>query len=83
MAIYYELGDNVIKGLNYRLPTINTGEQANDYAIKRILARCLRFKSNRCKKLKVNDYTFKERYRTKGDLRVNQSRPDIRISFGK
>lgn len=79
MAIYYGLGDNVIKGLNYRLPTINSGEQANDYAIKRILAKEFGISSpTDAKKLKVNDYTFKVRYRTKDDLRVNQSRPDIR-----
>jgi hypothetical protein len=79
MAIYYGLGDNVIKGLNYRLPTINAGEQANDYAIKRILAKVFEISSpTDVKKLKVNDYTFKVRYRTKDDLRVNQSRPDIR-----
>ena len=40
-AIYYELGDNKIKGLNYQLPASTDGGQTRVYqtSIKRIIAK--------------------------------------------
>lgn len=76
LAIYYQLGDNKIQGLNYRMPTINTGDKENDYAIKRILGK--EFLIADITNIKVNDYTFRVTYRTKDTLRTNQARPDLR-----
>lgn len=78
-AIYYKLGTNVIKGLNYRLPTANTGDPINDYAIKNILG-CAYNLTNYAdwKNIKVNDFVFRITYRTKDTLRTDQSRPDLR-----
>lgn len=76
MAIYFLLGENVIRGLNYRLPTLNTGEAANDYTIKKILAQEFGFADR--KDIKVNDFNFIITYRTSDDVRISQSRPDLR-----
>lgn len=77
-AIYYSLGSNVIKGLNYRLPTINTGEGDNDYAIKRILGIVFQIAPENWSKIKVNDFIFHIIYRTKDTVRSDQTRPDLR-----
>ena len=84
-AIYYTLGTNVIKGLNYRLPTANTGDPLNDYAIKNIIGSAFLMKSgdstpdyNAWKNIKVNNYLFDITYRTKDTLRTDQTRPDLR-----
>lgn len=76
LAVYYQLGDNKIQGLNYRMPTINTGDKENDYAIKRILGK--EFLIADVTNIRVNDYTFRITYRTKDTLRANQARPDLR-----
>lgn len=76
MALYYSLGDNKIQGLNYRLPSINTGDNENEYAIKRILGKA--YSISGISSIKVNDYTFRITYRTKDSLRTNQTRPDLR-----
>lgn len=78
LAIYYQLGTNKIVGLNYRLPTINTGDADNDYAIKRIIGTVFQMTANTWKNIKINDYLFKISYRTKDTLRSNQTRPDLR-----
>lgn len=72
-SIWYSLGDNKIQGFNYILPSVNTGE--NDYAIKNIIASAFSIASN---DIKVNDYYFKIKYRTKDSVRINQVRPDLR-----
>lgn len=77
-AIYYSLGSNIIKGLNYRLPTINTGEGDNDYAIKRILGIVFQIAPENWTKIKVNDFIFHIVYRTKDTVRSDQTRPDLR-----
>ena len=77
-AIYYELGTNVIKGLNYRMPVVNTGDPQSEYAIKRILGKVFGLSNNVWKDIKVNDFVFHVVYRTKDTLRADQSRPDLR-----
>lgn len=76
LAIYYELGDNVIKGLSYQLPTVSGGDVDSDYAMKRIIANVYGFASS--EDIKINDYLFHIVYRTKDSLREVQTRPDLR-----
>ena len=77
-AIYYSLGTNIIKGLNYRLPTVNTGDGDNDYAIKRIIGLVFQIDPTRWVDIKVNDFIFHIVYRTKDVVRSDQTRPDLR-----
>ena len=78
LAIYYENGDNRIQGLNYRLPTLNTGDIYGDYAIKRILGSVFQVSENLWAKITINDFIFHVVYRTKDDIRAEQTRPDLR-----
>lgn len=78
LAIYYTLGTNKIKGLNYQLPSINTGDADTDYAIKRIIGTVFQMAQSDWKNIRINEYLFKISYRTKDTLRSNQSRPDLR-----
>lgn len=86
VALYYNLGENIIQGFEYRSPTKNTGEPFNDYAIKKVLgvafgATYTNNPSSNDKKwinIKINDFKFLVRYRTKDSLRQEQSRPDLR-----
>ena len=84
LAIYYKLGTNKIVGLNYQLPSINTGSGDTDYAIKRIIGTLYNSSQDNSshpenwKDIKINDYLFRISYRTKDTLRSNQSRPDLR-----
>ena len=78
LAIYYQLGSNVIKGLNYRLPTINTGDGANDYAIKRIIGQVYGLSERTWENIIVNNFVFHIVYRTKDSIRSDQTRPDLR-----
>lgn len=87
LAIYYALGSNKIEGLNYRLPSVNPGEQNTEYAIKRIIGTIYQVPMypinsddptvNEWKNIKINDFLFHVQYRTKDTLRVNQVRPDL------
>ena len=77
LAIYYALGSNKIEGLNYRLPSVNPGEQDTEYAIKRIIGTLYQVPTNEWKNIKINDFLFHVQYRTKDTLRVNQVRPDL------
>lgn len=77
-AIYYSLGSNIIKGLNYRLPTINTGDGDNDYAFKRILGIVFQIAPRDWTRIKINDFIFHIVYRTKDTVRSDQTRPDLR-----
>lgn len=78
-AIYYTLGTNVIKGLNYQLPSVNTGDILNDYAIKNIIGSAFNMGTyEQWTKIKINDYYFDITYRTKDTLRTDQTRPDLR-----
>lgn len=79
LAIYYKLGTNKIVGLNYQLPSINTGAADTEYAIKRIIGKEFGLLSTSdIQSTKINDYLFRITYRTKDTLRSNQSRPDLR-----
>lgn len=78
-AIYYTLGTNVIKGLNYKLPSVNTGDVLNDYSIKNIIGCAFNMGTySQWSQIKVNDYYFDIIYRTKDTLRTDQTRPDLR-----
>lgn len=78
-AIYYKLGTNIIKGLNYRLPVANTGDPLNDYAIKNIIGCAFGLTDyEQWRQIKVNNYLFDITYRTKDTLRTDQTRPDLR-----
>ena len=78
LAIYYQLGTNTIKGLNYQLPTVNTGDPDSDYAIKRILRTIFNIKQANWANLMINDFIFHIVYRTKDTARSDQTRPDLR-----
>lgn len=84
VAIYYSLGDNVIKGLNYRSPAASSGDKQNDYAIKKILYTAF-FNDNEYDiyktdwtSIQINDFVFHTVYRTKDDARLTHTRPDLR-----
>ena len=76
LAIYYNLGDNKIKGFNYRLPAVNQGDAESEYAIKRIIGTV--FNEPIWENIKVNDYVFHIVYRTQETVRSDQTRPDLR-----
>lgn len=76
MALYFSLGDKVIRGLHYQLPSLNPGEAAADYTIKKILAQVFAIPDSL--NVKVNDFNFIVTYRTSDDVRISQSRPDLR-----
>ena len=79
LAIYYNLGENTIRGLNYQLPSINSGDGETEYAIKRIIGNLIMHNDpNNWKNIRVNDFAFKIKYRTKEYARSEQSRPDLR-----
>lgn len=78
LAIYYALGTNKIRGLNYQLPTINTGDADNEYAIKRIIGKVFGINPLQWLNIKVNDFIFHVIYRTKDTMRSDQTRPDLR-----
>lgn len=85
IALYYELGTNIIAGGDYQLPQANTNIYT-DYAIKKIIYSAFNGYpvlpnppvSNDWTNLKVNDYSFFVRYRTKDSVRQNHIRPDLR-----
>lgn len=77
-ALYYALGTNTIKGLSYQLPSVNTGDNVQEYAIKRIIGKVFNVDPTKWKDLKVNDFIFHVVYRTKDSIRSNQTRPDLR-----
>lgn len=80
LAIYYELGTNVIKGLNFQLPSRTVGLQTTvyDYTIKRIIGTVYGLQESDWANIKVNDYLFRITYKTKDTLRTDQTRPDLR-----
>ena len=87
IAMYYELGTNKIVGGDYQLPQANPNI-FTDYAIKKIIYSAFRGyptsfegqipSTGYWKDLKVNDFIFYVRYRTKDDVRQVHSRPDLR-----
>ena len=83
-SLYYDLGSKSIEGCDYRSPTINSGDLQSDYAIKKAIFTAfwgayLPTPSGKAwSELCVNDFVFRVVYRTKDNVRQNQSRPDIR-----
>lgn len=83
-SLYYDLGKNEIGGCDYRSPTVNSGDIQNDYAIKKAIFTAFwgSYVANPTGKawsaLRVNDFVFHVKYRTKDSVRQNQSRPDLR-----
>lgn len=86
IAMYYSLGDNVIKGGQFQLPQANTNIYS-DYALKKIIYSAINGYpvvppssaiSGYWTGLKVSDYSFLVRYRTKDSVRQNHLRPDLR-----
>lgn len=92
LALYYKLGDNVIRGLTYQLPTVNSGDVQNDYTIKKIIhtiryyvyvASGYTLETDATTLTgwldeQINTYDFKIVYRSKDSVRTIQSRPDLR-----
>lgn len=87
-ALYYRLGDNVIRGCQYQLPNPSTNAYS-DYAIKKIIffayyggyisdAALAAAASGPWDSIKVNDFVFKITYRTKDSTRTEHARPDLR-----
>lgn len=86
IAMYYTLGENKLKGGDYRLPRAKT-DIYNDYAIKKLIYVALTgtypttqsgVTSGYWTSIKVSDFSFHLRYRTKDSVRLSHSRPDIR-----
>lgn len=86
IAMYYTLGENKLKGGDYRLPRAKT-DIYNDYAIKKLIYVALTgtypttqagVTSGYWTNIRVNDFSFHLRYRTKDSVRLSHSRPDIR-----
>lgn len=86
IAMYYTLGENKLKGGDYRLPRAKT-DIHNDYAIKKLIYVALTgsypttqsgVTSGYWTSIKVSDFSFHLRYRTKDSVRLSHSRPDIR-----
>ena len=85
MAMYYQLGKNVITGGQYQLPQANTNIYS-DYAFKKILYSAFNGypvistlpEGGYWTPIQVKDYSFFVRYRTKDSVRQNHIRPDLR-----
>lgn len=81
IALYYSLGESVITGGQFQLPQANTNIYT-DYAIKKCIYSAFHeyppTDSSAWTSLKVNDYSFFIRYRTKDSVRQNHIRPDLR-----
>jgi len=85
IALYYKLGTNIITGGDYQLPQANTNIYS-DYAIKKVIWSAFNQypvispipTTGYWTNLKVNDYSFFIRYRTKDSVRQNHIRPDLR-----
>lgn len=88
VSLYYRNGTNKIIGCNYRLPTQNSGELYGDYALKKVIFCAFlgnypilpaRESSTRYwSQIKVNDFSVRLIYRTKGTVRQSHARPDLR-----
>lgn len=85
IAMYYELGDKEIKGGQYQTPQANTNIYT-DYAFKKIIWSAFNEyeyqtslpTSGYWTNLKISNFVFKVKYRTKDSVRLTHSRPDIR-----
>lgn len=85
IALYYKLGTNIITGGDYQLPQANTNIYT-DYAFKKVIwSAFFNYPSvapapttGYWTDLKINDFSFFIRYRTKDSVRQNHIRPDLR-----
>ena len=87
IAMFYRLGTNIITGGQFQLPQANTNIYT-DYTFKKVLWCAFNvggYKqvvsndvSPNWDTIKVNDYSFFVRYRTKDSVRQNHIRPDLR-----
>lgn len=87
LALYYRLGDNVIRGGDYQLPQKWTNAYT-DYSFKKVLFSAFHGYDTTLPtnlqgtgpwyQLKVNDFVFDVEYRTKDTARVEHTRPDLR-----
>lgn len=86
-AMYYSLGTNNITGGQFQLPQANTNIYT-DYTIKKIIWGAFNGRipvvsdpipiDGYWTQLKVTDFSFLVRYRTKDSVRQNHTRPDLR-----
>ena len=85
-AMYYSLGTNKIVGGQYQLPQSSTTIYS-DYTIKKIIWGAFNGRipvvegaidSDYWETLKVTDFSFLVKYRTKDSVRQNHTRPDLR-----
>ena len=86
ISLYYELGGDSIIGGDYQLPQANNNLYS-DYAIKKVIYCAFKgYKANipltqtsgYWGDIKVTDFTFYVKYRTKDSVRQNHARPDLR-----
>lgn len=86
VTLYYELGSDSIVGGDYQLPQANNNLYS-DYAIKKVIYCAFKgYKANipltqtsgYWGDIKVTDFTFYVKYRTKESVRQNHARPDLR-----
>lgn len=86
VVLYYELGSDSIVGGDYQLPQANNNLYS-DYAIKKVIYCAFKgYKANipltqtsgYWGDIKVTDFTFYVKYRTKDSVRQNHARPDLR-----
>ena len=88
IAMYYSLGTNKITGGDYQLPRPNANLSNPDpyiqYAFKKIIyCAFFGYSANASgvvgwENVKVNNYSFFVKYRTKDSVRQNHTRPDLR-----
>lgn len=75
-ALYYNLGDSKIQGLNFVPPSVNDGELP--MALKRIVQILWQgTEIEDVANLRFNNLKFHIKYRTQDTARINQFRPDI------
>lgn len=85
IAMYYTLGESVIKGGQYQLPQANTNIYT-DYSFKKLLYSAFNGypvvspapASGYWTELDTSEYSFFVRYRTKDSVRQSHIRPDLR-----
>lgn len=85
IAIYYELGNNVITGCSYRLPQANTNAYS-DESLKKILYSAYKGypiytnipTQGEWAGIFTNQFVFKIKYRTKDTVRQSHFREDLR-----
>ena len=73
-AVYYNLGDNKICGLNFVPPSKNNNLPM---ALKRILELLWQGTDINADKIKFNNLKFHIKYKTQDSSRLNQFRPDL------